>query len=179
MTAKGHMILSIPVATGLDFILNKYFFVEPVGYLFFIIFYLSVIVGSLLPDIDEPGSYIGRKLPIFSHIFSMFITHRGFTHYLIIPIMFLIWSYYTKDMSIKIAIYGLALGIFAHDCGDLLTRGGIKGFFFPFFRKHTFGLLPKPLRFYTGSIVEFIVVLLLIGINILLAIQSELLNKLI
>jgi inner membrane protein len=62
----------------------------------------------------------------------------------------------------KIILMGLAIGIFSHDIGDMLTKGGIRGFFFPFFRNKTIGLLPKVFRFYTGTLTEYLVISVII-----------------
>ena len=40
-----------------------------------------IALGSIFPDIDEPNSYIGKRMPGFSHIVSMLFGHRGFTHF--------------------------------------------------------------------------------------------------
>ena len=169
MTAKGHVILSFPISTGILIISKDVFFDTSFNSGFLLLFYACTVFGALLPDIDEPGSYIGRKFPIFSHIFSAFISHRGFTHFLIIPITLLIIAYTNENQILKLVLYGIAIGVFAHTCGDMFTKGGIKGFFFPFFMKRTIGLLPKTFRFYTGSIIEsiFIVVLLILSTYLL------------
>lgn len=58
MTARGHMLLSIPIAIAIDKVLHVNFFGNYNDMIFNMIFFTSVIVGSLLPDIDEPESYI-------------------------------------------------------------------------------------------------------------------------
>ena len=40
----------------------------------------GAIVGSLLPDIDHPQSWLGRRVAIVSIPLSMLIGHRGLTH---------------------------------------------------------------------------------------------------
>lgn len=175
MTARGHMLLSIPIAIAIDKVLHVNFFGNYNDMIFNMIFFTSVIVGSLLPDIDEPESYIGRRFPIFSYAFSIFgaltptkfIEHRGFTHMLFVPLIIIYFSYVNDDLMIKALLYGLSIGIFAHDCGDMLTKGGIRGFFFPLFPRTRIGLLPVGLRFITDSITEDIVKLLIIVLIIL------------
>lgn len=167
MTIKGHILLSLPLATVLSSTIQEYYFGFKLNDFQIVLFYIGLFLGTVLPDIDEPQSYIGRKLPIFSNLLSIFIEHRGVTHLLIIPIAIFLSNYYlVEDLYTKIVIYAIAIGIFCHDCGDLFTKGGIRGFFFPLFPTFTFGLLPKELRFYTGSIVEYMVMIMLIGLNI-------------
>lgn len=120
---------------------------------------LSIVAfGSLAPDIDEPGSYIGRKLGFISLPLKMIgLKHRTLTHWGILPVLIVFMSSF---LDRQIAVYALALafGILMHDVADMMTRGGIKGFLFPFFPTKTIRVLPKGLSFYTGSIQEFGVV---------------------
>lgn len=154
MTAKGHMILSIPITVVSMHFAQDIFFEMNFSKMDLILFYFFVLVGSVFPDIDEPESFIGRKLPIFSNILSLFVSHRGITHFMIIPIVVFILAYFENDYRIKIILVGLGVGIFAHSIGDMLTKGGVVGYFFPFFRKTKVALLPSFLRFYTNSITE-------------------------
>lgn len=164
MTAKGHMLISIPISVMVDKLLHTYFFGNQYDALFSILFYSFVIIGSVLPDIDEPESYIGRKFPVLSYAFSIFgaltptktLEHRGITHYLIVPLVILYFAYTNDSFMVKIVLYSLAIGIFAHDCGDMLTKGGIIGFFFPLFPTKRIGLLPVGLRFITNSTTEWV-----------------------
>ena len=117
-----------------------------------------VVFGSILPDIDEPRSFIGRKFPIISHIVSFSFTHRGFTHFLIFPLLifllgFLLLAY--GDIYAYIC-FALGFGVFLHQIGDMLTISGIPYYFFPFSKTKAV-LLPSFLRFKTGGRVEKIV----------------------
>lgn len=173
MTAKGHMTLASAstialMDTALYFhggeifqMIDKRYFIEYVS-----IFYFFVIFGSLLPDIDESKSYIGRRLSGIAIIMSSIFKHRTFTHYLILPVSIFISSFFVESIEAKIAIYGLAFGVLMHDAGDMLTKGGINGFFFPFFPTTKIALLPRIFRFYTNSVTEYLVILVLIIANI-------------
>ena len=159
MTVKGHLALaSIPISA-----LPGYFILEHwLGVCF-------LLLGSILPDIDEKGSYIGRKLYFLSGIFGdLGISHRGFTHFAIIPLTIILIGYI---VNIDLLIW-LGIGIFIHDVGDLLTKGGIKNFLYPFFEGTTFGLLPKKYRFYTFSFVEKLVILLFLVIDVILIMRG-------
>ena len=44
------------------------------------LFYGAVGIGTLLPDIDEPQSIIGKKTMGISNFIKFIFGHRGFTH---------------------------------------------------------------------------------------------------
>ena len=152
MTVKGHTTLAsfllITIGTYNNIPLDT-----------FTIFYSSGLLGSLLPDIDEQGSYIGRRAKTLSFFISSIFSHRTFTHYLIFPVLIFLCGFYFLEGALKIFVIGLAIGVLLHDFGDMLTKGGIVGFFWPILAKTRVALLPKPLRFYTGSLQELILVI--------------------
>ncbi|VEB43121.1 Inner membrane protein ydjM [Chromobacterium violaceum] len=41
------------------------------------------LAGSLLPDIDHPKSWLGRRIPFLSRPISYLFGHRGITHSLL------------------------------------------------------------------------------------------------
>ena len=57
---------------------------------FFVYIYTGILFGSVLPDIDEPRSFIGRKLWFISYFINKAFKHRTVTHYLIFSIPFFI-----------------------------------------------------------------------------------------
>lgn len=172
MTAKGHIVLAIPIIAVSLIVAEKYLLGEgTLNKQLIVLYYATAIFGSLLPDIDEPESYIGRRIPIFSNILSIFISHRGITHYLCIPLIMIIIAYFQEDMMLKVILLGLSFGILAHDAGDMLTKGGIRGFFFPLFPTRTVGLMPKFMRFYTNSITEYFVIAIIMAITMLAVVK--------
>ena len=165
MLAKGHTALASVITLGLFDIVPYFqkFEVNEIG-----LFYGSVLVGSLFPDIDESRSYIGRKLGVISVIVSSIFKHRTFTHYLIFPIViyFSIIGFIEDDIS-KNILQGFVFGMFLHTLGDMFTVGGIKGFFFPIFPNTKIWALPEFMRFYTGSTHEYILIYFLYFLNCL------------
>lgn len=166
MTAKGHVSLALPVA----FIGAAYLNLTGLQAIVFI-FIISVF--SLFPDIDEPGSYIGRRLgflsiviKILSYFFPAF-KHRGVTHYFVVPFIISVIALIAHNVYIA----AIGVGIFLHTVGDMLTKGGINGYFYPFMKNKKIGLLPVEYRFYTGSIAETLVVLVLSILNFYLFIK--------
>jgi len=131
------------------------------------LFIFLVLFGSLFPDIDEPNSYIGRKfwfmswpIKFLSHILP-FLKHRGLTHLFLVPISLGMVAFYGKNIWLG----GFALGWLLHTLGDLITVGGIGGYFYPFWSNRKIVLLPYPLRFYTGGGAEKIVIMCLVCLN--------------
>jgi len=166
MTAKGHVALASAVTLS-------YFYVDNVSITtlpYFEYFLFAILFGSLFPDIDEPESYIGNKLKVISIVMSSIFKHRTFTHYLIFPLVLaLIAFFYIDNTFNKVTILGFAIGILLHDIGDMLTKGGIKGFSWPIFPNTRIALLPYFLRFKTFSIEESVLIYLgLIPLNVFL-----------
>lgn len=152
MLARSHITLGLLGACGLKAALPSEIIANEA---FYGVALPVILIGSVFPDIDEPRSFIGRKLPVLSHIVSLSFSHRGFTHFLIFPLLLLSLGIgvYGAYPIIGIAIFALSYGIFMHQIGDMLTISGIPHYFFPLSKK-TAVLLPKPLRFRTGGSVE-------------------------
>lgn len=154
MLAKSHLslgliggILAFGVAREID--ISKEFY--------FGIMLPFILLGSVFPDIDEPKSYIGRKLTLISHIVSISFSHRGFTHFIAFPLIFLIFGIFLINVNFNIALilFAFSYGILLHQIGDMLTISGIPHYFFPFSKARAV-LLLKVLRFRTGSTKEML-----------------------
>ena len=157
MTVKTHIVSSlvfgIAIAKSLSFIGVSFETVNT-----FYIYLFAVAFGATFPDIDEPHSYIGRKMPIFSHILSLFVEHRGITHtVLLISLYYIIVNFYATNLIYKIIGIGFIVGNVGHVIGDMTTRSGVA-IFYPIYNENI-GLLPKEFRYYTGSMVEYAVIL--------------------
>lgn len=161
MTARGHVLLASAFAYPVTaYAINSYDLRTAQ------IIYFSIIAGSLLPDIDEPNSYIGRKAMLLSYFLKLIgVKHRTITHWLILPISLVAIGYFIGNVLFSQILYAIAFGVLLHDIGDMLTKGGIYGFFFPFFHKTKIVLLPEFLRFETFSFSEMIVVFFLLLFN--------------
>lgn len=78
-------------------------------------------LGSLLPDIDHPQSWVGRKLPFLSHPIAALCGHRGVTHSLLaISVALLVMASQPGWMA-----NALALGYLSHLAADSLTPSGV------------------------------------------------------
>jgi len=119
---------------------------------------ILIFVGfifSLMPDLDEPNSYLSRRTPIIPFILKRLTTHRAVTHqlrgiFILLATLITIGIFYPIiNIYIPIAI----LAYFGHVLGDSCTLSGIRNFAYPISNK-TFWILPKSMRFRTNSITE-------------------------
>ncbi len=188
MVAKTHILLTAPCFV---FINSSIYSAKSLTVQ--VILFCGLIIGSVLPDIDEPHSYISRKFKIFSFlvqiiffilrffaIFFVFIdktrhqtikstlNHRGITHFLILPIFIFLFSFLLPFEYAKTFIFAISIGWLFHEFGDMMTKGGIKNWLFPFFINKTFWILPQNMRFMTNSYKEFVVMFFLFVFNIFL-----------
>ena len=72
-----------------------------------------LIFGSILPDIDHPGSMIGKNVPLLPKI----LKHRGFTH----SILFCILMFFIN--------FWLCIGCVVHIIMDMMTKQGVELFY--------------------------------------------------
>ncbi|MBM7607420.1 inner membrane protein [Lysinibacillus composti] len=101
----------------------------------------GALFGSLLPDIDHPKSYIGRRLRMTSFMISKTFGHRGIVHTPIVVIAFTAFLYFLtlqlsgimQDVSLSFVI-GLGVGMLSHLLLDMMNKRGIP-FFYPFTSK--------------------------------------------
>lgn len=106
------------------------------------------IGGALLPDIDHPQSFLGRRVLPVAAVLGGLLGHRTVTHSLLgqagvaLAFLFLPWQ-------LGLA---LALGYGSHLLADSCTRGGIP-LLWP--NRRLYG--PRLMR--TGGLVELLVVL--------------------
>lgn len=123
----------------------------------------AVLLGSLLPDVDEENSFIGRKVPAISFTINKIFGHRGLTHSLIALIILFSISTYTGSFILG----GLTLGYFLHLFEDYFSDAGIM-WLQPFTKKEF--RVPKHLRYLVGGVKEHIIfgiciLLILLDIN--------------
>lgn len=90
----------------------------------------GAVIGSLFPDIDHKGSYIGRRMKITSGIISSLFKHRGATHSPIImggfvSLLYLLSRAFFPLDIIPILLSGFFVGIISHILLDMITKGGV------------------------------------------------------
>ncbi len=92
---------------------------------------LLTIFGSLLPDVDHPGSAFGSKVRFISYPLSLVFGHRGITHsiWALIGMCWLGWYFLTEYINVAfLFVPCLALGYLSHLFADALTPQGIVPF---------------------------------------------------
>ena len=96
-----------------------------------IIFIILSMFGSLLPDIDKPGSTLGKKIKPLSWFFEQTLGHRTFSHSLLFVLLLILVTYPIIGLSYAAAI---SIGMLSHLGADSLTISGIR----PFYPLHKF-----------------------------------------
>ncbi|AUH51116.1 hypothetical protein CXB49_09975 [Chromobacterium sp. ATCC 53434] len=89
------------------------------------------LAGSLLPDIDHPKSWLGRRIPFISGPVAYLFGHRGVTHSLLAVIgVFYACVACLHGWGVKLGhsmplVLGICVGYASHLIGDWLTPAGI------------------------------------------------------
>ena len=145
MTVKGHVLLALaPVA-----IIKPDLFNNP-------LFIFFITLGAVFPDLDEPNSFIGRKLFFISYPLRWLgLKHRTITHSFIFPVAAVSIAMFLYNIPLLLFLYGYCM----HLIGDMLTITGIPALY-PLSKKY-YNLVPQKLRFRTGSTIEYILISLL------------------
>ncbi|MBX9634920.1 MAG: metal-dependent hydrolase [Magnetospirillum sp.] len=108
-------------------------------------------MGALLPDMDHPQSWAGRKFRPISVPLSLVVGHRGVTHSLLAVVAGIVAL---AAMGLDGAVAPVVLGYLSHLAADSLTPSGVP-LLWPM--KHRFSL--NLCR--TGSVTEMGVVALI------------------
>lgn len=82
------------------------------------------ILGSLLPDIDHPKSWLGQRLRPFSSGIASALGHRGVTHSAL-ALAACTWGL-LRGGAPRWIVDPLAAGYLSHLAADLLTPGGLR-----------------------------------------------------
>lgn len=88
------------------------------------LFALFLIIGALLPDIDNPHTSMGKKHKIISSVTS----HRGVLHAIWIPVIALAVALMPINnlfIFVKASLFGLAIGYLSHLIADMFTLVGV------------------------------------------------------
>lgn len=112
----------------------------------------AAMAGALLPDIDHPSSWLGRRLWPVSKPLSLLLGHRGLTHSLLAVAGGLALIHAAQpNTAIARLVEPLVVGYLSHLAADALTPAGVP-LLWPW--KRRFGL---PLCA-TGGAMELVVV---------------------
>ena len=109
------------------------------------------IGGSLLPDIDHPQSWVGRRLRLISRPLAATMGHRGFTHSILAVIacaLLLRWQGLSRGVVAPVVV-----GYLSHLGADFFTSSGLP-LAWPLRRRYALPLCK------TGSLAESVIVVL-------------------
>ncbi|MDD2712666.1 MAG: metal-dependent hydrolase [Simplicispira sp.] len=115
---------------------------------------MGATAGALLPDIDHPKSWLGRRIPFVSVPIASVFGHRGITHSLLavvglaLSLRYGLAQWHLVDTHWGLIAMGVAAGYLSHILGDFATHGGVP-LLWPLKRHFS-----MPLTFLTGGIFE-------------------------
>jgi inner membrane protein len=113
---QTHIVTSVTVGGGLA---------EFYGVPFSAGYFAGLVVGSLLPDIDEPTSFIGRRSFGLAYVIKTTFGHRGITHSLVV---WIILSLLVYSLVPYVFVKGASLGYLFHIIGNYFSIQGIPLF---------------------------------------------------
>lgn len=150
MTYRTHIIGGVALAV----LVHKYSLnmseIEMIGY------YAGAIVGSLLPDLDHPKSWISHKTVILHYPFRH-LGHRKSMHSLLAVLI--LFAALTVPFGISALAAGIGLGYLSHLILDMFNPAGVP-LLYPFIKKKY-----KIGKIRTGENGEYIVAAVLIIIT--------------
>lgn len=119
------------------------------------------ILGSLIPDIDHPRSYLGRRLIVFSFGFNKLFGHRKLLHS---PVFYGILFAILALLNVVniVTLLSLLVGILSHILLDMLNPQGVP-IFYPISKKHY-----RILSIRTSSLTETVFMFGLVAVHIFL-----------
>jgi inner membrane protein len=159
---KTHIASSLAVGAGIANVIAIPF---SIGYV------AGLTLGSLLPDIDEPNSYLGRRSLGISYLIHKKLGHRGLTHSLAAWIVFSVYCCISPNSF----TLGLSMGYLFHIIGDFFSVTSVP-LLSPF---HEFRPQNMLFSYKTGSFVEEIIKFASIFILLIFIIKGELYRSLI
>ncbi len=130
---------------------------------------VGVMIGSLLPDIDEPNSYVGRRSFGIAKTMKKVFGHRGMTHSLV---ALLIMAYLLLRTSDSFFFMGIIIGYALHILEDLFSMQGVP-LFWPFRKKK----IRLPIHYRTGGSIEKIIYYAAIAIFVYIIIYYGLVDE--
>ena len=82
------------------------------------------VAGALLPDVDHPGSWVGRRSRPVSTVMAALLGHRGVTHSAaaLVGLAVLLAHAGTRPGVVS----ALAIGYLSHLAADMLTPRGLR-----------------------------------------------------
>ena len=110
----------------------------------------TLLLGALLPDIDEKESSVSRKFPGLAKIVTSLSKHRGIFHSIWPILIMLVLVFFIKNTVADFLLIGLTIGYASHLAGDSITKQGIKPLH-PIHKAKIKGLIK------TGGLIELVI----------------------
>ncbi|MFX3636689.1 MAG: metal-dependent hydrolase [Candidatus Pristimantibacillus sp.] len=161
MQYHTHITTSLAIGTGIA---------ATLGLPYTLGFVSGLAVGSLLPDIDHPKSFLGRRSFGISNIINRKYGHRGMTHSLVT------WCSLTIPCLLFFSPFSIGawLGYGFHIFWDYFSKTGVP-LFEPFEHKR----FSARFTYKTGSLMETVIFSLACALIGILIITKDLLKQLI
>ncbi len=121
----------------------------------------AAALASLLPDVDHPKAAIRQKLGIAGHVAFFWLRHRGITHTLFVWGLVSVVALIALPQPLALAI---SAGYASHLIADCLTLSGLP-LLMPL-SDRLIHLLPSPFRIRTGSLMESLLFLAILGAGV-------------
>lgn len=115
-----------------------------------------VAIGSVFPDIDDPHSWLGRRVWPIAMLISTLTRHRGFTHSLVGAITIIAGVGFIANAGYMLSLVFL-FGYLSHLFADFFSNSGVP-LLWPSKRRFRF-----PFAIETGGVAECILSLALAG----------------
>jgi len=112
-----------------------------------IVFLFVVCLSSVLADIDNYRSKVGKNVKFFSWLLNKILGHRGFLH-TIYPVIFIFLLFIVLKQDL--IGYAFLIGYSSHLLIDMLTKRGLR-LFYPLFKFRIKGFIKS------GGKLEFII----------------------
>ncbi|WP_026689602.1 metal-dependent hydrolase [Alteribacter aurantiacus] len=161
MRYDTHLAMTMAVGSGLSYFQQDTTFTA--------LYIGGLVLGSLLPDIDEPSSFIGRRLPFFSRPVKRLFGHRGITHSVLSWLLLV----YVLSSYTNLFVLGLVTGYGVHLLGDLFSKRSI-----PLLAPLSGFRLKMPITYKSSGLFENTVLFISVIVTIYYFFQGSLLEEL-
>ncbi len=135
MTGKTHLLAGTLVGLALSNALH----VQGTGETLALV--AASAIGGVFPDIDEPKSKMGRKVPIASNLLKFIFGHRGITHGILLYALCYAAGVHFLDAKYLNYLGAFMCGVCSHLLLDVFNSSGIP-LFWPVSKKFSLARIP-------------------------------------
>ena len=91
---------------------------------------MALCAGTLLPDIDHPGSYMGKRNKFISKVANKTLGHRGGTHSLLFAVLVYAFFVWIRNLNFAQSAYfvpfWILCGYLMHLSEDSFSKDGVN-----------------------------------------------------